>query len=126
MKKMVFKLPYYNVTVTLLQVESAEDADKVMPYLRSVKAESDDIQYTVDGIRRGAVNGGDTYRDLCNKRMLVLFYPMENAERKAEIYFHEKRHVEDRVLQFHGVNDIESAGLLAGFLGVKFYKFALM
>ena len=126
MKKMVFKLPYYNVTVTLLQVESAEDADKVMPYLRSVKADSEDIQYTLDGIRRGAVNGGDTYRALDKKRMLVLFYPMENAERKAEIYSHEKRHIEDRVLQFHGINDIESAGLLAGFLGVKFFKFALL
>lgn len=121
MKKMEFKLPYYKVDVTLLQVECKEDENDVIESLTSVDAE--DPEYTLEGIRRGAVNGGDTYRDLNNKRILVLFYPMEDNIHRAEIYSHEKRHIEDRVLKFFGVNDIESAGLLAGFLGEKFYEF---
>ena len=121
MKKMEFQLPYYKVDITLLQIESENDADEVTTLLKSMDAE--DIEYTLDGIRRGAVNGGDTYRDLNNKRMVVLFYPMEDNTHRAEIYSHEKRHIEDRVLDFFGVNDIESAGLLAGFLGEKFYEF---
>lgn len=121
MKKMEFKLPYYKVDVTLLQVECKEDENDVIESLTSIDAE--DPEYTLEGIRRGAVNGGDTYRDLNNKRILVLFYPMEDNIHRAEIYSHEKRHIEDRVLKFFGVNDIESAGLLAGFLGEKFYEF---
>lgn len=121
MKKMEFQLPYYKVDITLLQIESENDADEVTTLLKSMDVE--DIEYTLDGIRRGAVNGGDTYRDLNNKRIVVLFYPMEDNTHRAEIYSHEKRHIEDRVLEFYGVNDIESAGLLAGFLGEKFYEF---
>lgn len=48
---------------------------------------------------------------------------MEDNTHRAEIYSHEKRHIEDRVLDFFSVNNIESAGLLAGFLGEKFYEF---
>lgn len=121
MKKYEFQLPYYKVDVTLLQVEGKKDENYVAQLLKSIDAE--DTEYTLEGIRRGAVNGGDTYRDLNNKRMAVLFYPMEDNIHRAEIYSHEKRHIEDRVLEFFGVNDIESAGLLAGFLGEKFYEF---
>lgn len=121
MKKIEFQIPFCNVDVTLLQVEGKEDEKDVAELLKSVGVE--DPEYTLDGIRRGAVNGGDTYRDLNHKRMAVLFYPMEDNKRRAEIYSHEKRHIEDRMLEFFGVNDIESAGLLAGFLGEKFYEF---
>ena len=121
MEKLEFQLPYYKVDVMLLQVEGKEDENDVAELLKSIDA--NDPEYTLDGIRRGAVNGGDTYRDLNNKRMVVLFYPMEDNTHRAEIYAHEKRHIEDRVLEFYGVNDIESAGLLAGFLGEKFYEF---
>jgi len=121
MKKMEFQLPLYKVDITLLQIESEKDADEVSTLLKSIDAE--DLEYTLDGIRRGAVNGGDTYRDLNNRRMVVLFYLMEDNTQRAEIYSHEKRHIEDRVLKFFDVDDIESAGLLAGFLGGKFYEF---
>lgn len=121
MKKMEFQLPYYKVDVMLLQVEGKEDEKDVAELLKSIDAE--DPEYTLDGIRRGAVNGGETYRDLNNKQMVVLFYPMEDNICRAEIYSHEKRHIEDRVLKFFDVDDIESAGLLAGFLGEKFYEF---
>ena len=123
MKKMSFTIPLYGVSVTLLQIEGAKDEKAVLPYLKLVKADEESKRYMIDGIRNGAVNGGDTYRDLEHKRMIIFFYPMENEEVRAEIYSHEKRHIEDRVLQYFSVDDIESAGLLAGFLGRQFYKF---
>lgn len=123
MKKRSFVIPFYKVSVTLLQIEGAQDEKAVLPYLRKVKASKEGIDYMLDGIRNGAVNGGDTYRYLEHKQMIVFFYPMENELKRAEIYSHEKRHIEDRVLQFFRVDDIESAGLLAGYLGEQFYKF---
>ena len=84
---------------------------------------AEDREYTINGIRRGAVNGGDTYRNLEHRRIIVIFYLMEDNMSRAEVYSHEKRHIEDRILKFYGVDDIESAGLLAGFLGERFYEF---
>lgn len=47
----------------------------------------------------------------------------ENESQREEVYAHEKRHIEDRIMKWASVDDIESAGLLAGFLGTKFYEF---
>lgn len=73
---MEFQLPYYKVDVALLQVEGKEDENDVAELLKSMDAE--DPEYVLDGIRRGAVNGGETYRDLNNKRIVVLFYLQNN------------------------------------------------
>ena len=123
MKKMCFHIPLYEVDVTMIQIESSEDADKVSRLLKRVGAEKDDYDDVISAIRRNAVNGGETFRDLRHRRMLLLFYLFDNDNERAETYYHEKRHLEDRILQFFNVNDIESAGLLAGWLGKKFKKF---
>ena len=121
MVKLDFQIPLYKVDITLLQVESKEDESAVTELLKSIDAE--DIEYTINGIRRGAVNGGDTYWNLELRRIIVVFYLMEDNMSRAEVYSHEKRHIEDRILKFYSVDDIESAGLLAGFLGERFYEF---
>ena len=51
---------------------------------------------------------------------------MSSEKNRDNCYSHEKRHIEDRVLEWYSVNDIESAGLLAGFLGEKFADFEKM
>lgn len=123
MKKMCFTIPLYGIRVTLVQAEDRTDADMTERVLKSNHVGDEYIHDVVDAVRRGAVNGGETYRNFRERRVFVFFYPFENDERRAEIYAHEKRHIEDRVLEWFAVNDIESAGLLAGFLGVQFYKF---
>lgn len=121
MERLDFQVPLYKVDITLAQVESKEDESAVAELLESINAE--DREYTINGIMRGAVNGGDTYRNLEHRRIIVIFYLMEDNMSRAEVYSHEKRHIEDRILKFYGVDDIESAGLLAGFLGERFYEF---
>ena len=121
MEKLDFQIPLYKVDITLVQIESKEDESAVAELLESINAE--DLEYTIDCIRRDVVNGGDTYRDLEHRRIVVVFYLMEDNMSRAEVYSHEKRHIEDRILKFYSVDDIESAGLLAGFLGERFYEF---
>ena len=121
MEKLDFQIPLYKIDVTLVQVESKEDESAITELLESINVE--DTECTIDYIRRGVVNGGDTYRNLECRRIVVIFYLMEDNMSRAEVYSHEKRHIEDRILEFCGVKDIESAGLLAGFLGEKFYEF---
>ena len=121
MEKLDFQIPLYKVDITLVQVESKEDESAVAELLESINVK--DFEYTIDCIKRDVVNGGDTYRDLEHRRIVVVFYLMEDNMSRAEVYSHEKRHIEDRILEFYSVNDIESAGLLSGFLGERFYEF---
>lgn len=123
MVKFTFRIPLYKIDVTLVQVEDKSDSKLVNSLLRSIKAREEDISDVIAGIERGCFNGGETFRAFDMKRMLVIFYVMKDERTRAEIYSHEKRHIEDRVLQWASVDDIESAGLLAGFLGEKFYDF---
>lgn len=123
MKTLKFVIPLYNIHVDLVQVENKSDKDKVVSFMRAIKCEQSFINEIADAIERGCYDGGDTFRNMNLRKILVIFYPMEDEETRAEIYAHEKRHIEDRVMQWASVDDIESAGLLAGFLGEKFYEF---
>ena len=122
MTKIQFTIPFYNVTCILVQIEGVQDADDAIALMKRWKIE-DENDYDYNGIKAGALNGGTTYRQMERKRIFVLFYPFQNDRIKDEFYAHEKRHIEDRILEFYGVNDVESAGLLAGYLGAKLYDF---
>lgn len=126
MKIFRFKIPLYKIHVTLVQAVDKKEAEDVRKVLKANHIDKDSIEDIVAGVARGGCNGGDTFRDFRCKRMFVFFYPYESDAIRAEVYSHEKRHIEDRVLEYFGVNDIESAGLLAGYLGEQFYKFERM
>lgn len=118
-----FDIPIYNIHVDMIQVENKEDSDGVVRFMNSIKCKQEFVEEVMDYIKRGCVDGGETYRNFDLRKMLIIFCPMENEETRAEVYSHEKRHIEDRVMQYEHVDDIESAGLLAGYLGRQFFKF---
>lgn len=124
MKKTTFQVPLYGVDVTLLQVEGKDDALALKKEMKRLCCDQESMDTTIDNVEQGCMDGGDTYRNFAVRKMLVIFYPMSSEDARAEVYCHEKRHVEDRIMEWASVNDIESAGLLAGFLGTKFYLFA--
>ena len=51
---------------------------------------------------------------------VIVFYRMESMKRKRVCYNHEKRHLEDRILKFCDIDDMEAAAYLAGFLSEYF------
>lgn len=117
-------IPIYNVNLTLIQVISSDDAERIKDImLSSGITEQEYIDYTINGIKNNAEDGGETYRNLSKKEILCIFYKISDEETKDEIYAHEKRHVEDRLLEFFEIDDLESAALLAGYLGRLFYRF---
>lgn len=123
MKSFSFEVPIYNVHIDLIQVESKNDSKDVLRFMRAIKCTGQFIEEVKDYIERGAINGGETYRNIDLKKILIIFTPFSSETRREEVYAHEKRHVEDRILEWFNVDDIESAGLLAGFLACKFYEF---
>ena len=121
MKTLKFKIPLYKVTVDLIQIEDKNDVEPVKAYFKENRIES--IEEVLDNIAKDAYDGGETYSLLSIRRMTVLFYQFSSDIEKANIYAHEKRHMEDRILEYFDVNDIESAAILAGYFGEKFYEF---
>lgn len=125
MKRYDFTIPIYDVDVTLLQVEKCNDSEcrKVCSVLRSFGCPKESVDEEISQIREGSTNGGVTYRNMVGRKMLVLFQELTSVERLVEVYSHEKRHIEDRILEFFKVSDSESAALLSGYVSVEFYKF---
>ena len=123
MIKFNFEIPIYKVEVNLIQVMSDEDSKEVEQELLDMEAQKEDIDTVIEDIVTNCRNGGYTFRNLDKKKFLVIFCSMDSDRVRAEVYAHEKRHIEDRLLAAYNIDDIESAGLLAGFLGEKFYDF---
>lgn len=120
MKMLRFAVPIYNIDVALIQVEGVGDVDKVRDCCEELGLLAEDTAAVLDVVRADKHDGGDTFRNFELGKMLVIFYRMTSDKKKLNIYSHEKRHVEDRILQWCGVNDIESAAYLAGFLSEYF------
>lgn len=123
MVKYKFTIPLFSIRVTLLQVESFQDAPEAWKCLSSVHVEEPLKAQVRDTILRNACNGGTTFRNMQMKSIVVVFFRMRTLADRAEVYSHEKRHIEDRVLEWASVDDIETSALLAGYLGRKFMKF---
>lgn len=123
MIKSKFHIPIYDIDITMIQVENSNDKGPVEKLLNSIAADEESKQSTLNDIENESVNGGDTYRCLGARKMLIIFFPFTNSNERINIFDHEKRHVEDRILEYFSVQDAESSALLAGYLGVKFRKF---
>ena len=121
MKKKTFKVPIYDYTVVFIEIESSEDADKVVPIFKSLKMVDEDIESEVARIKRGCYDGGNTWRNLERKTFMILLYPFSSSLKRRNVLNHEKRHLEDRILEHCQINDLEAAGYLAGFLSEKIY-----
>lgn len=126
MKTMIFHVPIYEIDVMLVQIEDKSDADKLEKPCKWIKLNPDEYEELKENVKRGCFNGGDTWRNLTIRKFMIDFLPFSTKGRKTEVYNHEKRHLEDRILEHACVNDIEASALLAGFLGVKFDKFYKM
>lgn len=123
MIKSKFHIPIYDVDVAMVQIEDSNDKEPIRKLLNSIGAREEDIQTTLENIENESTNGGDTYRCLEARKITVVFFPFTDTDNKTNIFDHEKRHVEDRILEYFSVQDAESAALLAGYLGVQFRKF---
>lgn len=126
MKKITFEIPLYYINVTLIQIDDENDIDEIIVECEEMKIGEEEQDVIKDYINRGSTNGGDTYRNLDLCKFLVIFYPFTSEKMRYNVLSHEKRHIEDRILQWASVDDIESAALLAGFLGEKFNEFDLL
>lgn len=124
---MKFNIPIYDFKVTLIQVEdNKKDEKDVLKLMQRIKPTNAQINEVLDTMKNDQGNGGFTYRNFDLKQFLVIFFVMGSVWNRENIYEHEKRHIEDRILEWASVNDNEAAAFLAGYIGEHFYRFRLL
>ena len=122
MKQLKFDIPIFDIEVILIQTESIEDKDTILNLMKDYEATEEILKELDDNISNDRTDGANTYWSAGLHRAITVFYEMASQERKDICYAHEKRHIEDRILEFCGINDRETAGYLAGWLMPYFNK----
>lgn len=124
MRTTQFEIPLYKVDILLVQAESLKETDTIISTLEDFGVKCDNsLREIKENLNDALVNGGVTFRYLIGKKIAVLFYMFDSPDEMINTYAHEKRHAEDRILDYFSVNDSESAAMLAGFLAEKFMEF---
>jgi len=121
MKITRFKIPLFDYNVKLIKVESNKDADSVVKALKPLKLDSEDLEEYKEDVINGKYNGAYHIYNFNLKLSVLLMYQHNSEKEYLETLGHEKRHLEDRILQLYGIEDIETAGLLAGYLTKKLF-----
>lgn len=121
MKKKTFNIPIYDYEVTLIEVERKNDKEQVVEEMTLFDCNIEDIREMERYIDLAYIDGGDTFRNMGKKKFLVILLPCEDEETRRGIINHEKRHVEDRLLEWVGINDSEASAYLAGYLSRYMY-----
>jgi hypothetical protein len=127
MIKTTFIVPIYQIQVTLVMVESPKDKDAVEAIFKKFQCggseRSDGI---LDSIENGDKDGGALWRGLNRREMLVILHQYTSKKARRNTFCHEKRHIEDRILEHAGIDDMEAAAYLSGWLGERFFEFEQM
>ena len=121
MKRTKIKIPIYDSTIILIHIEGKQDKDKILKEMKSFNCPQEDIEDVQKSIEEEDTNGGWTFRKMGLRLFLVMILPCVNEEIRRDIVAHEKRHVEDRLLQHCSIDDIEASAYLAGYLARYMY-----
>lgn len=121
MKVKRFKIGIYGWRCVVMEVVSSKDwkvADKEM---RVFKCKKSDRKLVVANIKNEVGNGGEHFYNTTSRRTLIILYRITSRKKRMEILAHEKRHMEDRMMNHLGIDNIEAVGYLAGYLAKKMF-----
>lgn len=126
--KMIHRMiPLYDIDLYLIQLESYNDVDdKVFSELYSVLGHDYYTNLVKEITEDKPVGGANTIYSPGDKAGVVVFNPPENRDRSIATYGHEKRHIEDDIINHVGIEGLEAAGYLAGFLTIWFVELFIL
>lgn len=114
-----FTIPIFDIRVRLIETERNTKLNELKKHLDWIRPEINLREMIEDKIKDEAYNGGVTIFNQSSHEFLVLIYRPTSIKNRLNIIGHEKRHVEDGILDHCNIDDIETAGFLAGFLTEK-------
>ena len=130
MVKEKLEVPIYGYTLWLIKLSFKDyklkkklTSEKIGLRSKDIDLDEETCKEIDENIGDKEYNGAITCHRGGQRKIVVLFYPIDDEEREVEIYDHEKRHVEDDILNFLNVDDAEASAYLAGHLGKVFWRF---
>ena len=121
MKVKKVKIPIFNHNLNVFEVTSKRDTDKLLKELKPFKMLNEDDEKEVRENIENETDGACTYYRKADCTLVVIIYLQTNETRRREVLAHEKRHVEDNILNTLGIDDKESAAYLAGYLAKEVF-----
>lgn len=119
----VINVPLFDIRVKLIQLDFEDNYDDLFKAIKTYELDKQLVDNFKDNLLRHAKDGGITCSRLNTHDIFIVFYPFTSEDKMTEVYLHEKRHVEDRILEFCQITGRETAAYLAGSIGVNFIKF---
>lgn len=130
MVKEKLEVPIYGYTLWLIKLSFKDyklkkklTSKKIGLRSKTIDLDDETCKEIDENINNEEYNGAITCHRESQRKIVVFFYPIDEEEKTIEIYDHEKRHVEDNILNFLNVDDAEAAAYLAGYLGKVFWRF---
>lgn len=122
MKKKEIYVPIFEFMITYIEIENYTDSEmnKVSDTLKTCRIDDENISDVKEKIKAHYNGGASTFSHKNYCELTVLIYPHNTKERKLSTIMHEKRHCEDFILERLGIEDVETAAYLAGWLAVEF------
>ena len=126
--KMIHRMiPLYDIDLYLIQLESYNDIDdEAFSELYSVLGHDYYTNLIKEITEDKPVGGANTIYSPGDKAGVVIFNPPESRDRSIATYGHEKRHIEDDIINHVGIEGLEAAGYLAGFLTIWFVELFIL
>lgn len=122
MKVKKIKVPIFNHTLSIFEVEKSKDADKLIKELKNLNIiESKEDESEIYASVENECDGATTYYRRSDCTLVVVIYKQCDSNRRREVLAHEKRHCEDHILEHLGINDRETAAYLAGWLAKEVF-----
>lgn len=121
MKIKKVKIPIFNHKLNVFEVTSKRDTDKLVKELKSLKIINEDDEQEIRENIENECDGACTFYRKTDCTLVVVIYIQSNQDRRREVLAHEKRHVEDHILKHLGIDDMESAAYLAGYLAKEVF-----
>lgn len=121
MKIKKVKIPIFNHSLNVFEVTNKRDTDKLIKELKVLKIINSDDEEEIRQNIENECDGACTFYRKSDCTLVVIVYIQKNESRRREVLSHEKRHVEDHILDHLGIDDMESAAYLAGYLAKEVF-----
>ncbi len=119
MKYLRFNIALYDWDIYYIEAERKKDADAVISKLHKIRTGKETIKEIRKNIENNDKDGAQHLYNLTSRKSVILLYKSTNKKDRINIIFHEKRHVEDRICKHLGIDDVESAAFIAGYIAEK-------
>lgn len=115
------KLPIFDFDITFIEVEDKSDSLKVIAPLSSINCTKELIDDICENINNDVRDGGDTYRNLGMRKIVIFLYKCNSESKRRKVLNHELRHAVDRICEHLSIEDIETPAYITGYLSEKIY-----